>query len=309
MKPFITLALLVTTLFFFVCRENSTSPSSPTEFSLTIAVVDTQGAPVSNLRVVGGSLLSAGNFGGLGVQPWVNLVYRTSLRAVDTLTESLLFQDSILMVFADVDAGNPSAWLGNTSANGRLTLSDINRFPGILGLPPIPETSSQGPTPVAEFSIIDTALFIFVDTVTNRSQAERRVIGKGFNNLNVVWKPGAPAEQNPTTRFPDARGGGPMARKGIDRRWAGIAMTSGQAATAIGFDILTPAKVKLSVLQLDGSNPVSLIDSRLAAGSYRVIWSTQQPIAVSIHAGSEKPASEIEGLDWKLYQNYPNPYN
>ncbi len=308
MKSFITLVVIVTAILLSSCKDNSTAPRSSPAFSLNVSVTDTTGAPVPNLRVSGGSLISIPDFMGQGVRAWANGAYYARLTARDTAGGSVLYQDSILMVLGDVDIGNPPAWLGYTSSAGMLSLRDVSRFPGVLPLPPIPETTLEDPTPVSEFSILDTVMLILDDTSTHREQVVRKAIGNGDNVINIVWKPAAPSGSSSAIarieRGPDA----PSLNAQANNQLNGFRPAAVQAATAILFDLLQAADVTLTVVRLDGSIISTLVGGRHAAGAYLVVWNANEGLP---HAFGDihRRSGAVDVRDWKLYQNYPNPFN
>jgi len=321
MKLFRILIIVMFTCFLSSCHDKTiigpSTGASNAGFSIIIIVKDSIGNPVPYLRVVGGSLASIEYFFNQGVRAWVNSAYVARLTARDTADNSLKFQDSIFMVYGDVDIGNPPAWLGYTASNGELTLNDINRFPGILKLPSIPETNIDGPTPISNFSILDTAMFIFIDTVTHNQQVERSVIQNGINILHVKWTQGT-ENVIPMNRF----SGNPNnpAKSERDKFFKiGNPTFNGEshatsllAATVIRFDLAAVANVNLSILQPDDSIISILIDKPLSAGAYAILWNTQLQPSIS-----NRNAFKLDQMltpipivtDWKLYQNYPNPYD
>jgi hypothetical protein len=311
--------LLTCTVLLSSCKDDTTAPRSSAEFSLEIIVKNNIGAPVSNLRVIGGSRTSIHNFNGSDLHSWTNGVYIARLTARDTAHQSLLFRDSVFMVFADVDIGNPPAWIGYTSSAGVLSLTDINRFPGVLSLPPIPETRDD-PTPLSNFSVLDTAIFVLLDTLTNKQQVEWRVIQKSANIINVQWTQTLGMAPTVTDLVPlrerdvmmngigDAHFNTGAAKPNLDDHTA-----SPLAATALRFDVPMQANVNLSVLQPDGTTMSILFDQRLDAGFYSAVFSVFGNPPMDGSSASQKAfrTSGIEDVPtvWKLHQNYPNPFN
>jgi hypothetical protein len=121
------------------CSNNGTGPA-PTNgpyplpnFQLTINVKDAVRRPVSSLRVCGGSLVNvaAQNQSSLN---WGRLLV-ARLTAEDTLQARVLFRDSVYLVCAPFDNGNPQGELGYTSTSGSLEIDNVDRFAGLLQLP------------------------------------------------------------------------------------------------------------------------------------------------------------------------------
>ncbi len=115
-------------------------------------------------------------------------VYKCRMTARDTATNQPLFADSVYMVLWQPDAA--IAVLGITSSAGQVDCPDSLRFPNVLSLPPLVRTDID-PTPLELFAIPDSVIIVASDTVAGISQQFRRTVGRGTNDIQVVWNPPA----------------------------------------------------------------------------------------------------------------------
>lgn len=303
MVKFVALcAAIACTIMFLSCSSETTSSEPPVPFSLKITVKDTTGHPVPNLRIAGGSLLSLTDMAHQGVRPWVVQIGRVRLVASDTTGSSVLFRDSILAVYATPDNAAPGSLLGYTTAAGVLQLDNAARFPGVFALPSIPETD-EFDSVISQFTIRDTALFRIVDTATHAFQTVYRVLGNGANTFEFVWRPTLPGESMPGRTEPSISGATDGARRseGVFRVLS---------STAMHFDAPVPAKIDLSVFRVDGYSITTLVNQRMPAGRFSIIWSTfVEPIAKGADSVVAVGPTPVIPTVWKLDQNYPNPFN
>ncbi len=114
-------------------------------------------------------------------------VYKCRLMAKDTLTRTIVFQDSIYAVLWQPDA--EVSILGFTAANGIFETKDPLCFPNLFKLPPLIATSEVDPTPLGTFAILDTARFVLTEVATQRQQSFERAVKKGPNEFEIVWNP------------------------------------------------------------------------------------------------------------------------
>lgn len=288
MKSLVILFSIICLILISSCKDDTNGPPPPpTEFSLKITVKDTLGRPVPNLRILGGSMLSLPNPISPDLRFWAARVWWARLVAKDSMTNSILFRDSVLMVFGEVDHANSTSWFGYTSASGELTLSDANRFFGLRSFGDIPFRDESNNL-LGSFRILDTAIFWIQDTLTNKRQEERRVIRNGTNLIDIVWKPTSPSQ----TKQHQENG----------------EIASILATTGIEISVASRSRVNLSVLQADGSLLSTLTDRIMGDSVYTFDWHIDSggPFVGRPVTSSAKMAKLLIG--WKLNQ-YPNPFN
>ena len=186
-----SISIIIVVILFASCKESnsSTEPITSDKFQVEIIVKNSQGNPVPNLRICGGNKLPLQTVGNERGVFWTPAVYVARLIVQDTSQTSILFQDSIYMVYAEIDIQNPGGILGYTSSTGTFISQNMKRFPSLFNLPEMKVTSAQGPDILGVFQIMDTATFVLYDTVTHKGQSFDRVVVNSSNKYEIVWQP------------------------------------------------------------------------------------------------------------------------
>ncbi len=296
------LLVIVSTLLLFSCKDDSVSPNSGKGFFVTITVKDSAGNPVQNLQVIGGNALSPPYFQSIPVETWANRAYYARIIVQDTVSGTVLFRDSVLTVFGDIDISNPPSLLGTTSSAGTVTIEDPSRLPGFLHLSQIPITTTDGPDTVGWFSIRDTAIIILRDPITNQQQRQKIVIKPGVNFISIVWSP-------PTASLPTIERRIFPGRSQQESQKAGDVPTQSLATTVIMFDLPYAAHITFTAVRMDGTVFSTLIDQTLWAGYYWVQFNISgDGINLQKQSSQQSTANPIPER-WAIHQNFPNPFN
>jgi|WetSurMetagenome_2_1015567.scaffolds.fasta_scaffold57314_2 hypothetical protein len=118
-------------------------------------------------------------------------IYKLVLRTTDTATSQALYHDSI---FATLWILDPEAnAIGYTNSSGTYETTDKALFPALFNLPEMSQLNESGNI-IGTFRVSDTVVITVTDTMTFIQQEYRKIIGKGQNDLSLLWSPPQPAK-------------------------------------------------------------------------------------------------------------------
>lgn len=266
-------------------------------------------------------------------------VYALTLTAKDSSSGAVLFSDTKVAVLYGGQAASSLFPWGYTDSAGQFATSDSLMFPAALQLAqPLVEMDNSG-MEIGTFIFLDTVYIGLADTIALRIQNTAVSVRAGSNEFTIVWDPARNAPAPPhfssdeVTRESQSRSAG-MAIAPADTAWFSLAgnIVKVDSATAdlggvqLIFDdsvdaSLTANTSRMSFMQAyDGSVtrvtvlPFLDVDSVRCFGPGEVIQLSGTANVVHTDLSTCEIIPQVMQViwpgtpEWKLYQNYPNPF-
>lgn len=158
----------------------------PVACYIELIIYDTEGALVDTFYTMYGPAGAYQAYWALGSCLIPPGVYEIELTASDTLSDSLIFADSILAVYHSLDPENTV--LGFADADGIFETNDSICFPSLYTLPDLQRTDETGYS-LGTFSYVDGIRIVVTDTVTDEFQVYDMVLSHGLNDFDLTWNP------------------------------------------------------------------------------------------------------------------------
>lgn len=268
-------------------------------------------------------------------------VYALSLTAKDSSSGAVLFSDTKLAVLYGGQASGTNVPWGYTDLAGQFSTSDSLMFPTALPLSqPLIEMDYSG-IETGTFEFLDTVFIALADTVTLKIQNTAVVVEAGANEFALVWDPAkSPPVPPDFMSDPVSKGSQPsaagMSVAPADTAWFSLAGNIIRVDSATvdmgGFQLifddsvdasLTANTSRMSFTQLyDGSVtrvtvfPYMHVDSVKCFSSGDVLQLSGAANVVHTDVSTCDTILNPQVMqvvwpgtpEWKLYQNYPNPF-
>jgi hypothetical protein len=268
-------------------------------------------------------------------------VYVLLLTAKDSSSGTVLFSDTKLAVLYGGQASGINVAWGYTDSAGQFSTSDSLLFPSALSLSqPLVEMDYSG-IETGTFEFLDTVFISLADTIALKVQNTVVVLEAGANEFTLTWDPAKSPQASPDFRSdPVSKGSQPstagMSVAPADTAWfsfAGNIIRVDSATVDMGglqliFDdsvdaSLTANTSRMSFMQsYDGSVtrvtvlPYILVDSVKCFGWGDIIQLSDSVGVIHTDVSTSDTILDPQVMqviwpgtpEWKLYQNYPNPF-
>ncbi len=260
---------------------------------------------------------------------WANYsgtrIYKCVYIAKSIVSGSQIYRDSIYMVLHQPDAS--ATYLGYTSEQGGYSTDDRLAFPNLYKLT-LTRTTEQSSDPVGNFSLSDSVDISISDTTTGKYMSIVKKIEPSANQFEITWNPSIPNVVNIEAQ---------NANNVFENRFQMVTdslpaeLTSFSATANVNSVLLqwkTATEINLSYFGIQRSTDAV---SWTQIGSVQAAGISNSPKSYSYTDFAPNTGTKYYRLNlvsndgtvyfssvvsvvtivptWKLFQNYPNPYN
>jgi len=266
-------------------------------------------------------------------------VYTCEMRATAVGSGALLFSDRVYAAYLPELLTNTLHTWGYTDSEGQFSTSDSALFPGIFSLPTGMTSTDVFGIELGAFTFLDTIIIELTDTLIPVKQEYRIMIKPGLNEVSLTWNPPPPGSvhdgQEPDNESRASR----VALAASSAAWADTAWMSisgntvrvDSAASDLG-GIFIVFDDSIEVTPIGSAARLEFDQSYLSGYTKVYIFPYREPDSVKyfgpgdvlqLSGAANVVHTDISNCDspprvmqiiwpgtpeWKLYQNYPNPF-